>query len=87
MSSPSKITKSIFWLATFGGLGYVLMIATARTDDDYKKIGKHYPGLDKKTEKEYNKNQQFMNVIQSAAESDKPLYRLSKEEIEKTVDK
>lgn len=51
MSSPSKITKSIFWLATFGGLGYVLMIATARTDDDYKKIGKHYPGLDKKNRK------------------------------------
>lgn len=87
MSNPSRIVKSLFWLTTCSSLGYVLLLASSQSDDEYKKIGEHFPGVDKKSKETLSKNQQFMNVLQSAAESDKPLYRLDKKEFEKTIDK
>jgi len=81
---PSKLVKSIFWLTSLTGLGYILLKATTY---DQEKLAKDYRELDQKSRKTNSKNEQFVNVIQAAAKSDQPLYRLTKEEIDKAFKK
>jgi len=87
MSSPSRFTKSVFWLFAFSGLGYAILLGSTKSDEEYKKIRKEYPGTNTQAKEFTSKNQRFMNVLESASSSKKPIYRLNKEDIEKTLDK
>ncbi|KAJ8967865.1 hypothetical protein NQ317_017632 [Molorchus minor] len=79
-----RYVQSVFWLFAFTGLGVgLLKITTPRESNiDLRKVmTKKLPGTEKKSHEVYNKNQQFVNVLQAATESDKPIWRMNKEEI------
>lgn len=76
---PSRVLKSLFWLTSLTGLGFALYLVTSDSQDTVKK---DYPGVDKQP---YNKSQKLLNILEASTNSNKPLYRLSKEELEKTV--
>lgn len=82
----AKILQPIFWLTAFGGLGYGLL-SLAPSAEELDKQSKNYPGIEKNPKLVHDKQQQFVNVLHAAVESDKPLYRLSKEEIDKAIRK
>ncbi|KAG5893347.1 hypothetical protein JTB14_000113 [Gonioctena quinquepunctata] len=56
------------------------------SESDVKKL-KQQVGVDAQHKEINSKKQQFMNVLQAATENTKPIYRLTKEEIEKELKK
>ncbi|XP_023013867.2 uncharacterized protein isoform X2 [Leptinotarsa decemlineata] len=82
----SRLVRSIFWLCSLSGLGYGLLILTTPSQSNVNEL-KQKLGSDKQPKEALSKNQQFMNVLQAATNNSKPIYRLSKEEIEKELNR
>ncbi|KAH1022132.1 hypothetical protein HUJ04_011573 [Dendroctonus ponderosae] len=85
LMEPNRLIKSIFWLTSLTGAGYLLLIATTASQDSSKL--KDYPGIERDQKVVLSQKQRLLNVLQAATEADKPLYRMTKEEIQKTLNK
>lgn len=81
----ARLIASTFWLAVFGGLGYGLLVGVTQSPEELKKISTDYPGVEKDPRNVISQKQKFVGIVQAAAESDKPFYLLTKEEIEHIV--
>ncbi|XP_026478193.1 uncharacterized protein LOC113384658 [Ctenocephalides felis] len=69
----ARILKSVLWLVGCGGLGYSLFVLCT-PDDSY--LAPHVPkGHPKELEERKNKRAAFLEALQTAAETDEPLYR------------
>lgn len=82
----SRFVRSIFWIVACSGISYGLLILTTPSEAEIHKRKQELTTVKERNE-HLNKNQQFMNVLISATDSNKPLYRLSKDEIEKELKK
>jgi hypothetical protein len=79
-----RLIKSALWLAGLTTLGYGLFMTLTPSEEN---ITKNLPGLEKSPNEILKKKQQFVDVLQSAADANKPLYRLNKEGIDKELKK
>lgn len=82
----SRLVRSLFWLVACGGVSYGLLILTTPTEEDIRKRKEELLTV-KENREHLTKNQQFMDVIISASENKKPIYRLTKEELEREFGK
>ncbi|CAG9765517.1 unnamed protein product [Ceutorhynchus assimilis] len=85
LMEPSRFIKSLFWLTSLTGFGYILLLTTTPKEEQFKKVSNDYPGVDKFNK--LTKQEQLLAVLEKASRSDKPIYRLSKEEIDKDIRK
>ncbi|KAL1509048.1 hypothetical protein ABEB36_003849 [Hypothenemus hampei] len=81
LMEPTRLIKSLFWLVSCSGVGYVLLSLASSNEKSIEE----YPGLISTDKKQNKKSQEFFNVLEVAQKSDKPFYRLSKEEIDKLL--
>jgi hypothetical protein len=79
-----RLIKSALWLAGLTTLGYGLFMTLTPSEEN---ITKNLPGLENSPNEILKKKQQFVDVLQSAADANKPLYRLNKEGIDKELKK
>lgn len=77
--ASSLIVKSLIWLGGFSTVGYLLLVATSQSDAEVKEIKEKFD------KGKLTKTEQFSNVLQTATLSNKPLYRMTKEEIEESI--
>nr|CAI5843771.1 unnamed protein product [Callosobruchus analis] len=78
----NRYVRSGFWLLAFSGLGYGMLVLTSPSQTYIDKLQQEY--LDNESSK---RNRQFMSVLQASTNSDQPLYRLSKAELDKVLKK
>jgi len=78
----ARYFKSAVWLVGCSSLGYLLLVAATPSEEYLAKTRKTYPGVEKSAVESQKKNQQFIDVLQAVTETDKPLHRLNKKEIE-----
>lgn len=81
-----RVIRSLFWMTGFSVLGYGLFVVASPSKEKIEKLRKDLPGVDSKKES-LVKNEQFFNVLNAARESNKPLYRMSREELNKEIQK
>jgi len=74
--------RSAVWLVGCSSLGYVLLMAVTPSDSFLADAKKTYPGAEKSPVESQKKKQQFVDVLQAVTDTNQPLHRLSKEEIE-----
>lgn len=81
-----RIVKSVLYLAGFGGLGYSLLTFCNPSSNKDLTQYKNYPGFEKNPVERVKEKQRFVNIIQSASESEEPVY-MSKEQFQKLCQK
>lgn len=81
----NRYVRSLFWLFSFTGLGYALLKITEPSEEQLRELRK-YPGSSNTTEVN-KKTQAYLDVLQLAADSKTPLYRMNKEQIERELGK
>lgn len=73
--------KSALWLVGCGGLGYGLFLATSQSSDNQELVRKY------NVEGQSNSKKTVMSVLDAAANTNKPLYSMTKKEIERELSK
>lgn len=72
-----RIIKSIFWLTLGSGMGYGLYVAFTPSEEYAKKLKKEFNlSVDDRS-----KNQKILDILEASAQSEKPIYRMTKEEL------
>ncbi|KAK9885733.1 hypothetical protein WA026_012502 [Henosepilachna vigintioctopunctata] len=84
IDSSSKIRQidTAHWSTICSGTGYGLFVATTPSEEKLNKFKKEFSGAKQSPGDIQSKNQQFFDTLQSAASSDKPIYLMSKKELE-----
>lgn len=75
------LIRSLVWLTSFSGLGYMLYVTCTPTNTDIAKLRQSLPGLEKDKLEVSNKRQQYFEVLRAAAE-EKPIYLRTKKDLD-----
>ena len=80
-----RYIKSVAWLISGSAVGYGLLCLMP--DQNFDKTKNIYPGVEKSPVENRKQKEKFVNILQATANTEQPIYRLSKEEIESVCKK